>query len=196
MKTFFGAVDFVVAKVSDWALTVSGILIVVMGFLTTYGVSRRYFFDSPEPYSYELSTIFLTSCILLAIPHLQWLRKNIRVDFVIAHMSRKWQFIFDNIIQPILGLVYASVIVWKSAGVFWKSFERGETSQSVWQEPLWPMKLLVTIAIAWLLFVLLSQLVHGIINLANGRYTEHGAIAEDLQGFAEEPTEDDTATEA
>lgn len=198
VKRIFRAIDLVIAKVADWALTVSGVLIVLMGILTTYGVCRRYFFNSPEPYSYEVSVIFLTCCILLAIPNLQWLKRNIRVDFVIAHMPKRWQYAFDNIITPVLGLVYASVIIWKSAGVFWTSFQRGETSQSVWQEPLWPMKLLVTLTICWLFLVLLSQLVHGIVHLANRTYKDFGGVAaEDLQGYAEEePTDDESAVEA
>jgi TRAP-type mannitol/chloroaromatic compound transport system permease small subunit len=185
LKRILLQIDNVIGKVSEWAILVSGILIVLMGFLTTYGVARRYFFNSPEPYSYEMSVIFLTSCILLAIPHLQWLKRNIRVDFVIAHMSKKGQWIFDSIIPPVLGLVYVAIIVWKSAGVFWVSFQRGETSQAVWQEPLWPMKLLVTLTMCWLVLVLLSQLVQGIVHLRRGSYVEKQLEAE--REASEEP---------
>ncbi|MBN1631897.1 MAG: TRAP transporter small permease [Thermoleophilia bacterium] len=176
MKRFLLRIDSVVAKVSDWGLLISGILIMLMGILTTYGVGRRYVFDDPEPYSYELSVIFLVTCILISIPAIQKDRRHLRVDFLINHMSPKWQGIMTDVFTALLAMVFLSVVIWKSWGIFMSAFQSGETSQSAWQEPLWPMKLLVPISMGWLFLTLVSQLVHGIINVVKGTVREDNRI--------------------
>ena len=87
MKRFLHKADRVVEKVGDWGLIVSGVLILIIGILTTYGVGKRYIFNDPDPYTYELSIIFLVACILAGLPGIQWNRRNLRVDWIISHLS-------------------------------------------------------------------------------------------------------------
>lgn len=176
MKKLFAIADKVVSTVTDYAVLVSGILIAIMSVLTTYGVVMRYAFGAPEPYSYEISVIFLLSCILLAIPAVQKEGRNLRVDFIVGRLSKRGQHIFENIVVPVIALVFVAVVVWKSWGIFVSSFHSGETSQSAVQEKLWPMKLLVTLTMGWLALVLISQLVHGIQDLARGTTKEDKRI--------------------
>jgi TRAP-type mannitol/chloroaromatic compound transport system permease small subunit len=176
VKKFFTKIDNIIHKVTDWLVLVAGILIVIEGFLTTYGVFRRYALDSPEPYSYEICVIFLVACILLAIPAVQKHRRNLRVDFIVGRFSPRGQDIFENIVVPVLASVFVCVVIWKSWGIFLSAYHSGETSQSAWQEPLWPMKLLVPLTMAWLELVLISHLVHGIQDLKKGTRREDTRI--------------------
>jgi TRAP-type mannitol/chloroaromatic compound transport system permease small subunit len=176
VKRFFIKADHVIERVGDWALIVSGVLILIMGFLTTYGVGKRYIFNNPDPYTYEISIIFLISCILLCLPAIQWNRRNLRVDFILMHLPQKWQNIIGEVFTSILSLLFVSVVIWKSWGIFLRSIQVGETSQSAWQEPLWPMKLLIPITMSWLFLTLLSQLVHAVIHLARGTTREDTRI--------------------
>lgn len=168
--------DRVVERVGDWALLVSGVLILIMGFLTTYGVGKRYIFRNPDPYTYELSIIFLVACILLCLPAIQWNRRNLRVDFVLQHLPQKWQGIIGDLFTTILAMVFVAIVIWKSWGIFLYSIQVGETSQSAWQEPLWPMKLLIPITMGWLFLTLISQLVHAVIHLVRGTTREDTRI--------------------
>ena len=176
VKTILAKVDRVIEVVGDWALLISGILILVIGFLTTYGVGKRYIFRNPDPYTYELSIIFLVACILLCLPAIQWNRRNLRVDFILQHLPKKWQGIIGDLFTTILAMIFVAIIIWKSWGIFLYSFEVKETSQSAWQEPLWPMKLLVPICMSWLFITLISQLVHAIIHLVQGTTREDTRI--------------------
>jgi TRAP-type mannitol/chloroaromatic compound transport system permease small subunit len=74
-----------------------------------------------------------------------------------------------DIVTPVLALVFVSIIVWKSWGIFLSALHSGESSQSVWEEPLWPTKLLVPISMFWLCLTLVAQLVHGVVNLVTGK---------------------------
>lgn len=176
MKTFLLKADRMVEKVGDWALLISGILILVLGVLTTYGVGKRYIFHNPDPYTYEVSIIFLVACILLCLPAIQWNRRNLRVDFILIHMSKKWQNIVGDIFTSVLALVFVAIVIWKSWGIFLYSIQVGETSQSAWQEPLWPMKLLIPVCMAWLFLTLVSQLAHAVIHLVRGTTREDTRI--------------------
>ncbi len=174
-KILFKA-DRVVEAVGDWAMVLSGILILVIGFIQTYGVGKRYIFHNPDPYTYELSIIFLVACILVALPGIQWQRRNLRVDWILGHFPLKWQSVIGEVFTTFLGLIFVGVVVWKSWGLFRYSLEVGESSQSAWQEPLWPMKLLVPICMGWLFLTLFSQLVHAVIHLAKGTIREDTRI--------------------
>lgn len=176
MKRFLLKLDRVIEKVGDWALLIAGVLILIIGLITTYGVGKRYILNNPDPYTYELSIIFLVACILLSLPALQWNRRNLRVDFILGHLPQRWQGIIGEIFTSLLAIMFVSVVIWKSWGIFLYSIKVGETSQSAWQEPLWPMKLLVPLCMAWLFLVLISQLVHAVIHVARGTAREDTRI--------------------
>jgi TRAP-type mannitol/chloroaromatic compound transport system permease small subunit len=78
-------------------------------------------------------------------------------------------------------------VIWKSWGIFLYSIRVGETSQSAWQEPLWPMKLLIPITMSWLFLTLVSQLLHAVIHLVEGTIREDTRIQlEDTGGHAKD----------
>lgn len=176
MKNFFVKIDRIIEKVSQWGLLASGIIILIMGFLTTYGVGRRYLLNNPEPFSYEIDVIFLVACVLLALAGLQRNKRHLRVDFIANYMSPKWQGILMDIITPVLALFFITIVVWKSWGIFQSSLQSWETSQSAWEEPLWPSKLMVPITMFWLWLTLIAQLVRGIVNLVKGTTSEDTRI--------------------
>ena len=64
-----------------------------------------------------------------------------------------------------MALFYVGVITWQSWNNTIYSMRIGETSQSSWEEPLFPIKLLVPIGMGLLCMVLIAQLSNGIISL-------------------------------
>ena len=72
------------------------------------------------------------------------------------------KFILLNIVGPMLALFYVVILTWQSWDTAWYSLQIGETSQSAWEEPLWPTKMVVPIGAGLLCFVLLAQLSRGV----------------------------------
>ena len=136
-----------------------------MAWLSTYGVTRRYALNIPESYSYELSTIFLVACVVLAIAGVQRLGRQLRVDFISTRLSESVQNILLNIIGPILALFYVVILTWQSWDAAWYSMVIGEVSQSVWREPWWPTKMTVPVGAGLLCLVLIAQLCRGVTSL-------------------------------
>ncbi|MBA7607753.1 hypothetical protein ES703_14920 [subsurface metagenome] len=165
VKKVMQTLDCAIERASDIALLLSGVLILLMAWLSTYGVARRYVFESPEPYSYEISTIFLVACVVLSIAGVQRLGRHLRVDFVPNRLSKGVQDILLNIVGPIVALFYVVILTWQSWGAAWYSLEIGELSQSSWRELWWPTKMMVPIGSGLLCLVLVAQLCRGVTSL-------------------------------
>ena len=63
-----------------------------------------------------------------------------------------------------MALFYVGIICWKSWDNALYSMNIWETSQSSWEEPLFPVKMMVPIGMALLCLALASQLIQGIKN--------------------------------
>jgi TRAP-type mannitol/chloroaromatic compound transport system permease small subunit len=168
IKKIFRVFERIIEWISEYGLVLSGIMIMIMTVLSTYGVGRRYIFNSPEPYSYDISTMLLLACVVFSVAGLQWSKRHLRVDFLASFFPDSVQNFLMDILTPILGLFYVFIITWKSWENFLYSFNIGEKSLSAWQELLWPIKLMVPLGMALLCLVLLIQLAHGIISISRG----------------------------
>jgi TRAP-type mannitol/chloroaromatic compound transport system permease small subunit len=156
-------VDHLIERTSHLFLVLSGILIVVMMFSTSYGVIRRYAFNSPEPYSYEISTMFLLFSFVFAVSSVERLNRHIRVDFISVRLSERVQHVLLNIIAPLIGLYYSILLTWKSLDAALFSLSIGEISSSIWGIPLFPVKVMVPIGYLLLVLVLLTRIYKGIV---------------------------------
>ena len=156
-------VDHLIERTSHLFLVLSGILIVVMMFSTSYGVIRRYAFNSPEPYSYEISTMFLLFSFVFAVSAVERLNRHIRVDFISIRLSERVQHVLLNIIAPLIGLYYSVLLTWKSLDAALFSLSIGEISSSIWGVPLFPVKIMVPIGYLLLALVLLTRIYKGIV---------------------------------
>jgi TRAP-type C4-dicarboxylate transport system permease small subunit len=158
--------------VSHFFWVISGILIVMMMFSTTYGVIRRYAFNRPEPYSYELSVIFLLWCFIFAVAELEKQGRHIRVDIIISHLPQVAQNILLNIVTPVVGLFVCVLLTWRGWTTAWYSLRIDEVSSSVWAEPFFPIKIIIPIGYGLLCLILLTKLSHGIALLKRGTEKE------------------------
>lgn len=174
MRTIFRVINRIIGTVSDSALVISGALILVMSLLSTYGVARRYVLHSPEPYSYELSTMLLLACVVFSVAGLQRHRRHLRVDFITNFLPLKVQELLVNVVTPVVALFYVVIITWQSWNNALYSMSIGETSQSSWEEPLFPIKFMVPIGMALLCLVLLAQLIRGLSSLARDMKRKQG----------------------
>ena len=156
--------DRVLDRVSNFFAVLSGILVLLMAFTASYGVIRRYLFRSPEPYSYELSTMFLLWTFVLALAYLEKLDGHLRVDFFVVLLPKKLRLFLLNVVGPLLGLVFCSVLTWEGWTVAMYSLEIGERSMSVWAVPLFPVKILIPAGYGLLCLVLVLKIIRGFLN--------------------------------
>ena len=154
-----------IERVNQVFLVFAGSLIVIMGFLSTYGSIRRYAFNSPEPVSYEFSRMFLLISFVLAIAAVERQDRFLRCDILLERFSQSVRNIISNIISPILGLTFFGIVTWVSFGDAWRALQIGQVSLSTWPVPLFPIKLFIPIGYGFLCLILLIRLVLGLLKL-------------------------------
>lgn len=157
--------DRVLERISNFFAVLSGLMVLLMAFTASYGVIRRYIFKSPEPYSYELSTIFLLWTFVLALAYLEKLDGHLRVDFFVVLLPRKIRLFLLNVTGPLFGLIFCSVLTWEGWRAAMYSLEISETSMSVWAVPLFPVKIVIPAGYGLLCIVLVLKIIRGFLSL-------------------------------
>ena len=165
LREFINKADRVIERVSNAFTVLSGVLIVLMAFLASYGVIRRYVFESPEPYSYELSMMFLLWTFVLALAYLEKLDSHLRVDFFVILLPIKIRTFLLNVIGPLAGFIFCAVLTREGWTVAMYSLESGEKSMSIWAVPLFPVKIVIPIGYGLLCIVLLLKIIQGILKI-------------------------------
>lgn len=170
--------DKVLDILSKAALLISGILLLAMGINVTYGVITRYVFHSPSIIAIEMTKILMIPALVLAVSYVQRYGRHLKVDFLAGRFPQTLQLILYEILVPIMGLFVGYVLVWKG----WESMEYSrsvihELSFSVWQEPLWPVRLTIPIGYGLLCLIMIGQLCRGIVTLVTGKKNEQNQQA-------------------
>lgn len=161
-KKVMRTLEHIIERISYYGVYASGLMAVIMAVLATYGVIRRYVFNNPEPYSYELSTMLLLVGIVFAIPYIQRVGRHLRVDIIAGHLPEGVQTVILNILVPLLALFYLVPMTWQSWEDAYYSLSIGERSFSAWAPPYFPIKVWIPIGVGALCLVLFAQLCHGI----------------------------------
>jgi TRAP-type C4-dicarboxylate transport system permease small subunit len=162
-REFISKSDKLIERVSNAFTVLSGVLIVLMAFLASYGVIRRYIFESPEPYSYELSMMFLLWTFVLALAYLEKLDGHLRVDFFVVLLPKRIRAFLLSVVGPVAGFIFCAVLTWEGWTVAMYSLETGEKSMSIWAVPLFPVKIVIPIGYGLLCIVLLLKIIQGIL---------------------------------
>jgi TRAP-type C4-dicarboxylate transport system permease small subunit len=171
--------DRILERVCYAFVYISGVMALLMACLATYGVIRRYAFNDPEKYSYEISIMFLLVGVVLALPYIQRVERNIRVDFIVNRLPAGVQAVLGYIVFPLLALFYIVPLTWKSWENSWYALQVGERSYSSWAPLVGPIKVMVPICAALLSLVLIAQLCRGVYSLVESsrKKKEAGTVA-------------------
>jgi TRAP-type C4-dicarboxylate transport system permease small subunit len=156
-----------IERISLAFVALAGSLIVIMAFLSTYGATRRYAFNSPEPVSYEFSRMFLLISFVLALVVVERQDRFIRCDWLLERFPQNIRDIISNIIGPIMGITFFGIITRISFGDALRALQIGQVSLSAWPVPLFPIKLCIPIGYGFLCFVLAVRLFFGLLHLKN-----------------------------
>jgi TRAP-type mannitol/chloroaromatic compound transport system permease small subunit len=151
-----------VGRISEGLLAASGIMILSMAFAATYGVGRRYLLRDPEPYSYEISMMLLLWCFVLSVAALQHQQRHLRGDFILNRLPRAVRCFVNRLLSPLLALLSSAVLAWKGWEAAMFSLKIGERSISSWEEPLFPVKVVIPAGYGFLFIVALTQFVQGV----------------------------------
>lgn len=136
-------------------------LFIPLMVFTALEVVLRYFFRSPTIWAWDVNIQIFGILIIFGGAYTYRTQGHVRVDLVISHVSRRTRAIMDLISSSWFFFSY-SVLLIISSQEAWRSFMIREKASSIWAPPLYPLKILIPLAI---LLLLLQGVAHVIRNV-------------------------------
>ncbi|MEM9247192.1 MAG: TRAP transporter small permease [Pseudomonadota bacterium] len=125
-----------ISNVSRLACVLGAVLMAATGAMLTYEVVARYFFVKPTIWAAELSQLCLVWGCLLVMPHLLTLRRHITVNAVTSLLPDAGQRLCAYIALGVV-IVFSAIVAYWGFDIFYTSFERGRTTGSILNLPIW-----------------------------------------------------------
>ena len=124
-------------------------------------VILRYFFNSPTVWANELAQLLFGAYAILAGGYILRTGGHVNVDILYSRLSIKSKAALD-IFTSILFFLFCGMLLIYGGSLAWDSLARFEHSQSAWNPPLYPAKLMIPLAALLLLLQGLAKLIRDI----------------------------------
>ena len=151
------------------ALNVLGsISIILMLIVTTLDVIMNKLFNSPFPGATELITSIMPISVFGFLLSTQIEERHISIDILVSRLSGKYQLFF-KIFASASGLFIFALIFWLTTPLALKSIRMGEHTGGNIPIPMYPAKIVITLACGFVSVQLLRQLIKCIAELIKKR---------------------------
>ena len=160
LNAILNAVD----TINDWVGKVLSFGVLFMFALVLIEVIRRYFFNSPTVWGNELTQLTFGVYVVLCGGYILRWGGHVNVDILYGRFSARGKAIAD-IITFALFIMFCGMMLAYGGSLAWESLSRFEHSQSAWNPPLYPMKLMIPTGAFLLLLQGIAKLVRDILTL-------------------------------
>ncbi|MCO5119445.1 MAG: TRAP transporter small permease subunit [Burkholderiaceae bacterium] len=134
-----------ITQLNIWIGKICAWLIVPMFLALIADVIMRYVVGSVTIWTAELAQLIFGVYSVIAGGYLLVNRGHVNVDILYGRFSKKRKAVVD-LATSFLFVFFMLVLIWQSADMAWESIEKMETSYSVWNPYIWPVKLAVPVA--------------------------------------------------
>ncbi|MCL6477566.1 MAG: TRAP transporter small permease subunit [Peptococcaceae bacterium] len=148
MSSFLSLID----RISEWTGKLSAFLIVILSFMIGYEVVSRYIFNRPTLWVNETSAMLFGAYIIFGGAYTLSAGGHINMDLVYQRFTKRQKALIDLITFWFFAL-FCVVLVWKGGDSAWYSLKNLEHSGTLWNPPVYPIKLVLPIGA----FLLLLQ---------------------------------------
>ncbi len=136
---------------------IAATLFVLSGAMLTYEVIARYFFTKPTIWAAELSQMCLIWGCMLAMPWILAAGRHIQVDAIARLLPAAGQRRLNVFVMLVI-VVFSAVVTWYGFEIFYDSFERGRTTGSMLNFPIWISELSIPVGFFLLMLQALLEL--------------------------------------
>jgi TRAP-type mannitol/chloroaromatic compound transport system permease small subunit len=163
MKVLLHCIDLL----SEWTGKITAFLIVVMSLVIGYEVVARYLLVRPTVWAHETSAMVFGAYIVLGGAYALNTHGHVNVDIVYGCFSPRGRVLADVLTFCIFAL-FCGALVWKGGESAWNSLKFLERSGSVWNPPVYHMKIITFIGCLLLLLQGLVRFVRDVVTLFRG----------------------------
>ena len=115
--------DSLIDHITDILSYIAGIMLIYIVISITIDVICRYFFNSPLPYTLDISEILLHFITFLTAAWVMKQDGHVRMDFVLASLNEKNNY-FMLFLTSILSAIICLIILWFGCRVTWDLYSR------------------------------------------------------------------------
>jgi TRAP-type mannitol/chloroaromatic compound transport system permease small subunit len=143
-------------------------LIIPVALLEAVEAVRRYVFDVPTDWSWELAAMLAGAMFIVGAGWVLKEERHVRTDILYTKMPRKWKAISDVFFFTVIFFVFVGVLTVKSTLQAIYSVSIREGTFSMWSPPLYPLKIIIALGFIILLLQGMAKLIRDIYYLAKG----------------------------
>ncbi|MGD8292901.1 MAG: TRAP transporter small permease subunit [Desulfobacterales bacterium] len=160
LKTLMSIID----RINDRVGSLLSYFLFFFFILLLMEVILRYFFNSPTVWANELAQMLFGAYAILAGGYIMRTGGHVNVDILYSRLSKKSRAVLD-ILTSLLFFLFCTMLLVYGGSLAWDSLSRFEHSQSAWNPPLYPAKLMIPLAAVLLLLQGLVKLIRDILLL-------------------------------
>jgi len=158
----------IVEKISEWSGKVLGLLLIPLTLILLYEVIARYFFENPTIWAHETSIYLFGFISVMSGAYVLLERAHVTLDLLYAHVSDRKKALLDTIVAPVF-LFTLILMIWKGSVFAVQSWKILETSSTVWNPPLYPIKTVIPLAAVLLILQVGAKLIRDIFFVITGK---------------------------
>lgn len=171
------AILHLIDEINDWVGKILSYGVLFMFAMVMIEVIRRYLFNSPTVWGNELTQLIFGVYVVLCGGYVLRWGGHVNVDIWYGRFSAKGKAIID-IITFSLFLMFCGMMLAYGGSLAWESLRTFEHSQSAWNPPLYPVKLMIPTGAFLLLLQGFAKLVRDIVTVAAGQKITSPEIGE------------------
>ena len=134
-----------ITTLNNWIARTAAWLILPMFLMLLIDVIMRYAMGRPAIWTSELTQLVFGVYGVIAGGWLLSERGHVNVDIFYGSYSVKRKALVD-VCTSLLFFLFLAVLIWQGGSMAWESAQKLETSQSIWNPQVWPVKLAVPVA--------------------------------------------------
>ena len=162
---------------NEWVGKILSFAVLLMFVLVIMEVFLRYLFNSPTVWTNELTQLIFGAYIILSGGYILKMGGHVNVDILFSHLSPRGQAILNVITFPVF-LAFGGMMLIYGWSLAYESLTILEHSESAWNPPIYPVKLMIPLGAALLILQGFVDLKRNISTLITGAPAENAEIAE------------------
>lgn len=155
-----------IEAVSDITGRVFSFLFIPLMIISFAEFILRYMFNSPTIWAWDINIQLFGLLIIIGGVYTYYNNMHVQVDLVIVHFSKRGRAIMD-IISSSLFFFSFSILLILSLQEAWHSFSIRELASSIWEPPVYPLKMMIPLAILLFLLQGVAHLIRNVLVIMN-----------------------------
>jgi TRAP-type mannitol/chloroaromatic compound transport system permease small subunit len=167
------AISKAIHDVNDWVGRMVSLLVIPLAGLLLMETVMRYVFNSPTLWAGELTQMLFGAFAVLAGGYVLRWEGHVTVDIVYSRLPPRVKRIVDIVTSPLF-FMFCGVLLYVGGSMAWDSLTTWEHSESAWNPPVYPVKMMIPLGALLLFLEGLTKLANDILGLIKGPDTGSG----------------------